>query len=163
MKTRRIYSAGSVALTITALFIVANLAQNNGAGSNALVGSWKVRLTPVNPPQPQFDEMMTFTPGGGIVESNNYPFFQMGLTAGPGQGTWEYSGNRGFKFTFIKFLYTQGGAAAGTLKAAGEIDYSQTADTWSGPATVSICNSQAENCTVIGTTNGQATRITAAE
>ena len=162
MKTLRIVLAGFVAVTIMALSIVVNTAQNNRGGENALLGSWKVRLTPVNPPQPQFDELITFTPGGGIVESNNYPFFQMGLTAGPGHGTWDFSGHRSFKFTFIKILYTQGGAAAGTLKATREIVYSQSDDTWAGPATVSICNAQVENCSVIGTTEGQATRIGAA-
>ncbi len=149
-----------IAALLTALFIVVN-AQNQGAGSNALVGSWKVRLIPTNPPQPQFDELMTFSPGGGIVESNNYPFFQLGLTAGPGQGTWSHAGNRSFPFTFIKFLYAPTGQSAGTLKVVGVITYSPSTDTWSGPANVSICDNQAENCFLIGVTEGQATRILA--
>lgn len=149
-----------IIVILTMLFISVN-AQNQGAGSNALVGSWKVRLTPIDPPQPQFDELMTFTQGGGIVESNNFPFFQMGLTAGPGQGTWNYRGKQTFQFTFIKFLYTPAGPAVGTLKVAGTITYSSGNDTWSGPATVSICNNQAEECDSIGTTNGEATRIVA--
>lgn len=159
MKTKKIKFTCSAVVILTAL-IVTVYAQNSGAGANALVGSWQVRLTPPAP-QPQFDEMMTFTPGGGIVESNNFPFFTMGLTAGPGQGTWSYEGKQNFPFTFIKFLYTTTGQAAGTLKVVGTITYSPANDTWSGPATVSLCDDQANNCVSIGTTEGQATRIIA--
>ncbi len=158
MKTKKIMLVCSAVLITTALIFTV-YAQQPGAGTNALVGSWKVRLTPPEP-QPQFDEMMTFTPGGGIVESNNFPFFMMGLTAGPGHGTWVYEGRQNYSFTFIKFLYTQTGQAAGTLKVSGTITYSPGTDTWSGPATVSICD-PADNCNPIGTTTGQAARIAA--
>lgn len=132
-----------------------------GAGANALLGSWKVHLTPIDPPQPEFEEMMTFTSGGGIVESNTFPFFLQNLTAGPGQGTWQYSGNQTFPFTFAKFLYAPNGAAVGTLKVQGTITYSNASDTWSGPAVVSVCDVQINNCNPIGTTQGNATRIAA--
>lgn len=160
MKIKKIKFTFLAIVILTALLITV-YAQNSGAGANALVGSWKVRLTPVDPPQPQFDEFMTFSPGGGIVESNNYPFFLQNLSAGPGQGSWSYAGRQSFPFTFIKFLYAPTGQAAGTLKVVGTITYSSRNDTWSGPATVSICDNQAENCFPIGTTDGQATRIVA--
>ena len=161
-----------VAGLLAAFFIIVNAqngfggnellpnARNQGGGSKALLGSWKVRLTPGSG-QAQFDELMTFNEGGGIVESNNYPFFQLGLTASPGHGTWSYAGRKKFPFTFIKFLYTLQGEAAGTMKVTGTITYSPSSDSWSGPATVAICDNQANNCNTIDVTNGQAKRINA--
>ncbi len=148
-----------LAVGLVAVLLIAANAQNQGGG-NALEGSWKVRLTPSSG-QPQFDELMTFGAGGGIIESNNYPFYQLGLTAGIGQGTWSYAGRQRFPFTFIKFLFAPDGQAAGTLKVSGTITYSRTDDTWSGPATVAICDNQANNCQTIDVTDGEATRIVA--
>ncbi len=161
MKIKKIMFTCLVAALLSAFLIPAN-AQNQNSDGDALLGSWKVRLTPSSP-QPQFDEIMTFSAGGGIVESNNFPFFQLGLTAGAGHGTWSQTGRRRFAFTFIKFLFTPQGAAAGTLKAAGTLTYSRSKDTWNGPATVSICDSMANNCNTIDVTNGQATRIVAGQ
>lgn len=161
MKYKKFMFVLSVLFTLAAILVVAHAQNKSGSGANALLGTWKVRLTPVAPPQPQFDELITFSPGGGIVESNNYPFFQLQLTAGPGQGAWSYDGEQTFSFTFYKFLYAPGGQAAGTLKASGTITYSGADDTWSGPAEVSICDNQGNNCNPIGTTDGQATRLTA--
>ena len=159
MKIKKIMFTCVVAALLMALLIPVN-AQNHNSDDNVLLGSWKVRLTPTSG-QPQFDEFMTFSAGGGIVESNNFAFFQLGLTAGPGQGTWSQTGRRRFPFTFIKFLFTPQGQAAGTLKVSGTITYSRADDTWSGPGTVAICDSMANNCNTIDVTNGQATRIVA--
>ncbi len=161
MKIKKIMFACLVAALLSVFLIPANALDRNN-DNNALEGSWKVRLTPGSM-QPQFDEIMTFSAGGGIVESNNYPFFQLGLTAGAGHGTWSQTGWRRFSFTFIKFLFTPDGAAAGTLKVIGTITYSRSNDTWSGPGTVSICDSMANNCNTIDVTNGQATRIIAGQ
>jgi hypothetical protein len=163
MKIKKITFAFVVAAVVTIGLLAGNHSfASQGAGAKALEGSWKVRLTP-SAPQAQFDELMTFSAGGGIVESNNYPFFQLGLTAGIGQGTWSYAGRQSFPFTFIKFLYTPTGQAAGTLKVTGVIIYSPSDDTWSGPATVAICDTTANNCNTIDVTNGQATRIVAGQ
>lgn len=157
MKAKKIIITCLVAGLLTALFIVVS-AQNPGGGNTALLGTWKVRLTPGSP-QAQFDELITFSPGGGMVESNNYPFFQLGMSASAGHGNWEFTGFNRYRFTFIKFLYTTGGQANGTLKVSGTINYSNLEDSWKGPATVSICDNQANNCNVIDVTNGHATRV----
>ena len=159
MRFKKITFVLSTLLTIAAILFVVEAQNRSGGGANALLGTWKVRLTPSA--QPQFDELMTFAAGGGIVESNNYPFYQLGLSAGPGQGTWSYEGEHTFAFTFYKFLYAPNGQAAGTLKASGTLTYSPEDDSWSGPAAVSICDNQGSNCNQIDTTGGQATRITA--
>ena len=162
MKNKKITFIFVVAAVVTIGLIAGNHSfASHGAGANALEGSWIVRLTPTSNPPAQFDEFMTFSAGGGIVESNNFPFFQLGLTASAGHGTWRYAGRQSFPFTFIKFLYAPTGQGVGTLKVSGTITYSQAEDTWSGPATVAICDNQANNCNTIDVTNGQATRIIA--
>lgn len=142
-------------LAITAVLFSNLTSASEGEGSRALEGTWSVRLTPRSG-TPQFDEFMTFTSGGGIVESNNYPFFLMGMTAGPGHGTWEHAGGHSFSFAFSKFLFLQSGQSVGTLKAAGVISYSPESGTWAGPAEVSICDNAGQNCSLIDITDGAA-------
>ncbi len=162
MSVKKITFAFVVAAVVTIGLIAGNHSfASPGAGANSLEGSWIVRLTPTSNPQAQFDEFMTFSAGGGIVESNNFEFFRLGLTAGPGHGTWSSAGANSFPFTFVKFLFTPFGHPAGTLKVSGTITYSPANDTWNGPATVAICDSMANNCNTIDVTNGQATRIVA--
>ena len=160
MRTERVVLAGLVVVIISAVLFAVNAERNENAGENALVGSWKVRVNAVTGPPAHFDELITFSPGGGILESNNFPFFQSGLTASAGHGTWHYTGKQTFSFTFVKFLYTTTGQSAGTLKVVGTITYTPGDDTWSGPATVSMCN-PADVCNLLGTTDGKATRIVA--
>ncbi|HVF29619.1 MAG TPA: hypothetical protein VNA22_01565 [Pyrinomonadaceae bacterium] len=162
------YTLFAVVVTAIVLIGISNGVTSSASekgGSRALEGSWQVRLSPTSG-SPQFDEFITFAAGGGIVESNNFPFHLLppaGLVAGPGHGTWRYGGAQSFPFTFVKFLFLPNGQAAGTLKVAGTITYSGDTDTWTGPAAVSICNNLAVNCTQIDVTNGQATRIIAGE
>ena len=144
------------------LFFAVHNSASQGKGSRSVEGSWLVRLTPTSN-TPPFDEFMTFSAGGGIVESNNFPFHLLGLSAGPGHGTWSHSGDHSFQFTFMKFLFLPNGQASGTLKASGTISYSTINDTWSGPATVAICDNQGANCNTIDVTNGAATRIEVVE
>ena len=154
-----------VAALLTALLIPVNAqiqdGGNNAPRGDALLGTWKIRITPNT--LPPLDEFMTFSAGGGIVESNNFAFFQIGLAAGPGHGTWRYAGRNRFPFTFIKFLFTPEGAAAGTLKVTSVITYSPRNDTWSSEATVVTCDTMVNNCMPLDTTIGQATRIVAGQ
>ncbi len=162
MKNKKIMFTCLVAALLTAFLIPVN-AQiqdgcNNAPRGDALLGTWRVRITPNALP---LDELMTFSTGGGIVESNNFAFFQIGLAAGPGHGTWRYAGRNRFPFTFIKFLFTPEGAAAGTLKVTSVITYSPRNDTWSSEATVVTCDTMVNNCMPLDITNGHATRIVA--
>lgn len=161
MRSSSLFAKCFVLFALVATLSVTATAQIS-SGSNALLGSWKVRLSPENG-DPPFDELMTFTDGGGIVESNNYPFYLTGITAGPGQGTWSYSGKQRFSFTFLKILTVTSGPGVGILKVAGTITYSAVDDSWSGPATVSVCNNLLASCTVQGVTNGSATRVMAGQ
>lgn len=127
-------------------------------GFRALEGTWIVRLTPASG-SPQFDELMTFDSGGGIVESNNFPFVNLGLSAGTGHGTYSHQGPHTYPFSFAKFLFTPTGVPAGTLKVTGQIFYDPSTDTWSGPGSVEICDNQINNCFQIDVTEGRASRV----
>lgn len=165
MSVKKITFAFVVTVVVTIGLIAGNHSfASHGAGANALEGGWKVRITATA--LPPLDELITFSAGGGIVETNNFPFHRLEpqpLAAGPGHGTWKYNGRQRFSFTFIKFLFLPNGDAAGTLKVIGEITYSPANDTWSGPATVTTCDTMANNCVFLDTTNGQATRIVAGQ
>ena len=135
-----------------------------GDGPHAIEGSWQVVVSPTG--LPQFNELITFTPdgGGGIIETNNFPFFTQNLTAGPGHGTWSSAPHHQFVFTFYKFLFDLStGNAAGTLKVIGTINYSHHDDTWTSPADEFVCDNQGQNCFQIGHTESSATRIHAGE
>ena len=155
------FVAAAAVLTVGLILGVQNSA-SQGKGARSLEGSWLVRLTPTSGGA-QFDEFMTFSAGGGIVESNNFAFHLLGLAAGPGHGTWSYAGDQSYPFTFVKFLYLPTGQAAGTLKVSGTLTYLTDTDTWNGPATVAICDNQANNCNTIDVTDGVATRIDAGQ
>ena len=158
MTSRASVAAGIAFAIITSFFTLTVETAAQGKGARSIEGSWLVRLTPASP-TPPFDELITFGAGGGITESNNFPFFTLGLSAGPGHGNWRYEGGQVFRFTFLKLLYLPTGQAAGTLKASGAVTYSSAFDTWSGPANVSICDNQGNNCDQIDVTMGEATRI----
>lgn len=171
MKIKIIMFTCLVAALLTASLIPVNAqepkiaeAQNrdgchHSSREDALLGAWKIRITPTT--LPAFDEFMTFSDGGGIVESNNFPFFQINPAAGPGPGSWKYTGQNRFPFTFIKFLFTPQGAAAGTLKVTSVINYSPATDTWTSQATVVTCDTSVNNCQPLEITQAAATRIVA--
>ena len=152
-----LFAAISVVVTAGLLLRGQIDASEHGSIRKALEGSWSVRITP-NSPTPPFDEFMTFDAGGGIVESNNFPFFALGLAAGPGHGMYKFDEHHQFKFTFTKFLFTPQGQPAGTLRVTGTILYSALTDTWTSPALVEIFD-PAGNIILTDTTNGNATRI----
>lgn len=156
MKTKKIMFAGLAAVLIAAFLIAVN-AQNGQSGSNALLGSWKVRVTSFQPGPPPFDEMITFAEGGGLIESNNlFP----AAAASPGHGAWQHEGRREFSFTFIKFLYNpQTHQYTGTIKVSGTI-YNVRHNTWQGTAFVEISD-PAGNVVQTGYTTAEATRINA--
>lgn len=129
---------------------------SQGVGSRALEGSWEVRVTSVSNSIPPFDEFITFTSGGGMVETNNaFP----PAAASPGHGYWEYAGHQTFNFTFYKLLFLgPQGQFTGRLRVRGSIVL-QGRDAWTGlPATVDFLD-PAGNVTLSDTTTAEATRI----
>ena len=73
-----------------------------------VLGSWKVTVTPTSPPVPGFSSLMTFTPGGGLIETRRLavtpvPGLIPALLETPGHGAWEKIGRRTYavSFTFL--------------------------------------------------------------
>ena len=138
----------NLALTLTALGLVialivvtVNSSQAaKGIGSQALEGSWDINLTSASGAVPPFNEFITFTSNGGMVETNNaFP----PSVASPGHGTWRYAGGQTFHFTFYKMLFLgPQGQFTGRLRVRGSIVL-ESPDSWTGlPATVDILDPQ---------------------
>jgi len=150
----------SAALGLIAALLAASVADSRasqGKGSRGLEGSWEVRVTSVSNSIPPFDEFITFTPGGGMVETNNtFP----PAAASPGHGTWEYAGNQAYNFTFYKLLFLgPQGQFTGRLRVRGTIVL-QGRDEWTGlPAAVDFLN-PAGNVVLSDQMTAEARRIT---
>lgn len=75
----------------------------------ALVGSWKVSVTPYNcvtgATFPQFTrpQLITFGDGGTVVEGSGSPDFQPGQRS-PGHGYWERTGPQSFRTVIEAFI-----------------------------------------------------------
>jgi hypothetical protein len=167
MKTNKSKITYVIAGLLAAVFISAATPASAGnetitpqAPCPAILGSWQVVVSSGLPP---FNELITFSSDGGIVEANNFPFYTLGLSAGPGHGTWDCGPHQQVVFTFYKLLFDPTGAAAGTLKVVGTINYSHHTDTWTSPADISICDNQGQNCFQIDHTESSASRIHAGQ
>ena len=89
-------------------------------GEQRLDGSWSVTVTATSPPLAPFSSLMTFTRGGGVVESRRLylPDSPFGpLLETPGHGEWVRTGSREFTIGFTFLL--QG--APDNLGAAGDL------------------------------------------
>lgn len=155
------FALGSTALVLVAALLgvaVSNSKAAKGVGSKGLEGSWEIRLTSVSNSLPPFDEFITFTSGGGMVETNNaFP----PAAASAGHGSWEHVGEQTFKFTFYKFLFFgPEGQFTGRLRVRGTIVLNSP-NSWTGlPATVDILDPAGN--VIPNTTDlvsGEATRI----
>ena len=133
------FAMALTALVIVVALLAATVNQSQaakGVGSKALEGSWDIRLTSASNSIPPFDELITFTSGGGMVETNNaFP----PAAASSGHGTWEFAGDQTFKFTFYKLLFLgPQGQFTGRLRVRGTIVLNGP-DSWTGlPATVDL-------------------------
>lgn len=83
-----------------------------------IVGSWLGTVTATNPPFGQFNDLISFHPGGIVTESRRYsvpgtPFGNMLETSG--HGAWERRGENSFE-VFFRFLLQElnTGAPLGT-------------------------------------------------
>jgi hypothetical protein len=79
-----------------------------------LVGSWFGTVTATNPPLGQFNDLISFHPGGVVTESRRYliPGTPLGdLLETTGHGAWERTGRRTFA-AFFRFLLQDAGTGA---------------------------------------------------
>lgn len=157
MKTKKFLFVCLIA-ALAAFGSVTTNAQN-GAGGNSIAGGWKVRVTSADPTVPPFDELITFSDGGGLVETNNLfpnPFLNQDAT--PGHGSWRYEGMQRYSFAFVKLLSNlQTRQPLGTLTVRGTVALRRP-NAWEGPATVTIEDPNG-NILMTAQTFGTATRI----
>ena len=127
MNSKRI-SAALITVMIAALLGVVGTQSNvrgDGQSPRQLEGSWEVTVMP-NGGDPIVD-MATFSPGGGLVNSDPDP------NLSTGHGTWVRTGRHRFANTFIHFLSDGQGNPLGTLKVRAEVSLDPQTDTFSGP------------------------------
>jgi hypothetical protein len=108
---------GLLAIGITALCAVIQATSGNAfAQSNNkfnLEGSWRITGTPAQgSPLPPFKGLVTFSTGGGVVETVLLP-----PVITPAHGAWEKLGKRDYAFVVVHDLVDQSGNPTGTVKA----------------------------------------------
>lgn len=98
-----------------------------------LEGSWIYTVTIPGLPQPfpdTFKGLVTFIPGGSVVETSWAPSLRS--NSGAGHGTWVRTGDRQFAFTFA-FLWFDQGTLFVTGKARASITVDEASNVASGP------------------------------
>jgi len=129
MTRRQLLNLGFAAAVVAA---IANPAHALPGGDLTFVGSWYGTVTAVNPPLGQFNDLISFHPGGVVIESRRYfvPGTPLGnLLESTGHGAWQRTGIGTFAATF-RFLLQD--ADAGTVLGTDNVRLSLTLDQASG-------------------------------
>ncbi|HSK70532.1 MAG TPA: hypothetical protein VK892_02470, partial [Pyrinomonadaceae bacterium] len=85
-----------------------------------------------------FESIVTYVPGGGLIESDNLA--APGSIAGTGQGVWELLSNRGtrkFTLTFTKYLFSTQGFFQGSVRVTETITLN-SGDSYTGEGTIEV-------------------------
>ena len=126
-KTPRLIALACAAVLVPQAGLKAELSLNG----QKIEGTWLVTVTRINPPPnlpPTFSSLMTFHPGGGIMETSG-----TGRTnRGPALGTWLRTGDRQFTSTFYFFRFDPGERFAGVTKVIRNFKLSEQLDTFAG-------------------------------
>ena len=141
MKSRKSLSGVIITCLLVALTTAATARpeERSRAPRKTMEGSWKVTVTPGQSPvplPPTFESIVTYIPGGGLVESDNLAV--PGSIAGTGQGAWEYAGERQFSLTFTKYLFGTQGQSLGSGRITETISLSPGGDEYTGQGTMEI-------------------------
>ena len=133
MKRMAIFAAISAALSlaIAAAFSAGGVSGAATSGNSdrsdkhhdqRILGTWLIEVTPTD--DEPFQAMATFSPGGGVVETEN---------ASPGTvlGSWKSLGHRRVAITFQRFEFGPGGEPAGRVVVRTEVIV--RGDEFSGP------------------------------
>jgi hypothetical protein len=119
MKTKRLIATIALGVMVALCVATTAQAQNGNSIKRAIEGSWKAKVTVAPGPgaPPPVDALVTYSAGGGLVESDNL-FPPSVVTAG--HGSWEYAG-RSFNNTFVKLMFNAQGQPTGTIKVREKI------------------------------------------
>ncbi len=179
MKTKRILVVATITLLLTAAVIVLSSYSRGVASAQsteteaqselfggvtlgaalqekALLGTWRVTITPGPGGPPPSQSLHTYLSGGGLIQSN--------LTEGdiPGQGTWVRTGHNRFTFTFEKFYPVNPATGQqGVFLFRVQETIRVRGDRYTGVGQGLICNATGGNCISLGCaqTEGQRIRI----
>jgi hypothetical protein len=145
MKTSR--RIGSVALALTvALGLASGPALAGGGKSlnrnapNALVGAWRVEITPYRCGEPEttfpsITSFLTFAKGGTMLETPSNPRFQPGQRS-VGHGYWVRTGKGAYHSVFEAFVqFTGGNYQQGSQRLQQDIQMTG-ADSWESEADI---------------------------
>lgn len=114
----------TILLMTTALTVKAQLKETSPM-PNEMEGSWKVIVVPQQfpiPLPPSIEGIVTYVPGGGLIESDNLGV--PNIIASTGQGVWEPLSNRSirkFRLSFTKYLFSTQGLFQGSVRATETI------------------------------------------
>jgi hypothetical protein len=140
MKSRKRLSGVIAACLLIALAAaVARTQGKSQSPAKTMEGTWKVTVTPGPAPVPRpptFEALVTYVPGGGLVESDNLGV--PGSIAGTGQGAWAHAGARQFRITFTKYLFSTQGLSQGSGRITEKISLNAGGDEYTGQGEMEI-------------------------
>jgi hypothetical protein len=133
MDRRQVLTTGALAAVAAAATSTTMRAAAHGG--EGLEGSWFGTVSAINPPLGLFNDLITFHPGGLVIESRRYlvkptPFGDLLETTG--HGAWETTGRRQFE-AFFRFLLQN--AMSGQPIGTDNIRLSLTLDPETGTLT----------------------------
>lgn len=116
------FKRGLLALVIAGILGVLYLPADgqslaDASAKKTLEGSWRVTITPGPAPfplPPTIEGLVTYVPGGGLVETDNLA--APGSLAAAGLGIWKATGGREYKIQFVKYLFTTQGQLQGSVR-----------------------------------------------
>jgi hypothetical protein len=109
------------------------------APSSTILGTWRDTVSITGPPARTVHALVTFTPGGGVVESEND-------APGVGQGSWASLGHGRYAFTFQAFSFAAGNPIGYSLIRQ---TFTLRHDTWSGPFVTDFFDTQGNHVNVL--------------
>ena len=123
MKRMALFVAASAAVSLAVAVTVggasgaATPGKSGGHHDERVVGTWLLEATPTH--DEPFQVMMTFSPGGGLVETES-------PTPGTALGSWESLGHRRVAVTFQRFEFDSEGEPAGRVVVRLEGSFAAT-------------------------------------
>jgi len=133
-------------------------AKDNNSSNAAILGTWRVNVTPKS--FPPFQALITYTRGGGLLESNT---FLPPAAATTGHGTWVKTGGHEYVATFEKFLAdnpvtpTLGDPGIFRVKEIIQVN----GDTYTGAASAEFCDLSGTQCVLADCGKSIGTRLAA--
>jgi hypothetical protein len=122
MRVRILLLAALLALAVPAATSARQSRSHHHEGSGQILGTWDVQVSVTG--QPTFPALLTFSPGGGLVETESD-------APGTALGSWEKIGPRTYQVAFKAFIFNSTGQPNGYVLVRNKATLSH--GTLSGP------------------------------